>query len=116
MMYYNNKINVNLLGYTVSTSTASARAEVSLYIYPYLKNEIPRLMSLRTGPQQPHINKGIVDASPIILPPDEILQRYYKNVDALFEKIYNVAFQNRDLIQLRDWLLPMLMNGQITVK
>ena len=24
-------------------------------------NEIPRLMSLRTGAQQPHINKGIVD-------------------------------------------------------
>lgn len=31
------------------------------YLYPYLKNEIPRLMSLRSGAQQPHINKGIVD-------------------------------------------------------
>ena len=45
----------------------------SSYIYPYLKNEIPRFMSLRTGAQQPHINKATVDKSWIIEPPIELL-------------------------------------------
>jgi type I restriction enzyme, S subunit len=86
------------------------------YIYPYLKNEIPRLMSLRTGAQQPHINKGTVDSSPILSPPEDILEVYYSKVDVLYEQINNHAFQNKELTELRDWLLPMLMNGQVTVK
>lgn len=88
----------------------------SSYLYPYLKNEIPRLMTLRTGAQQPHINKGIVDASPIILPPDIILKSYYKKVSTIYKQINNNAFQNKELTELRDWLLPMLMNGQVKVK
>jgi type I restriction enzyme S subunit len=86
------------------------------FLYPYLKNEIPRLMSLRTGAQQPHINKGIVDESPIIVPSDEILSIYYEKVNGIYEQINNNAFQNKKLVELRDWLLPLLMNGQVTIK
>lgn len=88
----------------------------SSFIYPYLVNEIPRLMSLRTGAQQPHINKGIVDASPITLPPKSCLNAYYEKVNSIYDQINNLAFQNKELTELRDWLLPMLMNGQVTVK
>jgi type I restriction enzyme S subunit len=86
------------------------------FIYPYLVNEIPRLMTLRTGAQQPHINKGIVDASPIVIPLNKLLKVYYEKVDSMYNQINNNAFQNKELTELRDWLLPMLMNGQVTVK
>tara|TARA_Y100000589_G_C26822455_1_gene494464 strand:- start:42 stop:653 length:612 start_codon:yes stop_codon:yes gene_type:complete len=88
----------------------------SSYIYPYLVNEIPRLMSLRTGAQQPHINKGIVDASFILTPSNKILEKYYKIVDSKYKKIINNTFQIKKLAEIRDWLLPMLMNGQVSVK
>ncbi len=88
----------------------------SSYIFPYLKNEIPRLMKLRTGAQQPHINKKTVDTSFILIPPKDILVRYYKTVDSIYKKINNTAFQNQELKKLREWLLPMLMNGQVKVK
>tara|TARA_B100000989_G_scaffold14472_1_gene9635 strand:- start:823 stop:2058 length:1236 start_codon:yes stop_codon:yes gene_type:complete len=88
----------------------------SSYIYPYLVNEIPRLMSLRTGAQQPHINKGVVDESPILIPEEAILNNYYTSVNPMYNKIINNSFQSKKLSELRDWLLPMLMNGQITVK
>ena len=39
------------------------------YIYPLLNRDIPRLMSLRTGAQQPHINKGTVEAINVTLIP-----------------------------------------------
>lgn len=88
----------------------------SSFIYPYFCSEVPRLMGLRTGAQQPHINKGVIDESPIVLPTDYLLEEYYKKVDPIYDQIMTLAFESRDLIELRDWLLPMLMNGQVTVK
>ncbi|MBE3976826.1 restriction endonuclease subunit S [Vibrio parahaemolyticus] len=88
----------------------------SSFIYPYFCSEVPRLMGLRTGAQQPHINKGVIENSPIVIPSDKSLTDYYKIADPIFEKIMNLAFQNQELVQIRDWLLPMLMNGQVTVK
>ena len=87
------------------------------FLYPYLQNEIPRLMSLRSGAQQPHINKETVDDSNILVPNEDsnILKTYNLQVGGLYELIINNAFQNQKLKELRDWLLPMLMSGQVKV-
>ena len=88
------------------------------YLYPYLKNEIPRLNAMRSGAQQPHINKEIVDESLILIPNEDsnILKTYNSKVGNLYDLIINNAFQNQTLTALRDWLLPMLMNGQVRVE
>ena len=87
------------------------------YLYPYLKNEVTRLNAMRSGAQQPHINKEIVDESFILIPNEcsNILKTYNSEVGHLYELIINKALQNQQLAALRDWLLPMLMNGQVTV-
>lgn len=87
----------------------------SSFIYPYLKNEIPRLMTLRSGAMQPHINKRTVDESLMINPSTYILDKYYIKVNPIYKQIINNSFQNQELASLRDWLLPMLMNGQVSV-
>lgn len=87
----------------------------SCYIYPYIVREIPRLMTLRTGAQQPHINKGVLDDSPLAIPDSDVLAAYTRLSTPLFEQMENLQKQNQELTQLRDWLLPMLMNGQVTV-
>ena len=88
------------------------------FLYPYLQNEIPRLMEMRSGAQQPHINKEIVDESLILIPNEAsgILKKYNFQVGGMYEAIINNAFQNQKLTELRDWLLPMLMNGQVKVQ
>ena len=86
------------------------------FIYPYLVSQVPRLMSLRTGAQQPHINKETIDTSLILIPQNDVLLSYYKIANPLFKEIIKIAFQNQQLTQLRDWLLPMLMNGQVSIK
>jgi len=85
------------------------------FIYPYLVREIPRLMVLRTGAQQPHINKRVLDESLLVVPDESTLEAYTSLTAPLFLQIKNYHEQNRELTQLRDWLLPMLMNGQVTV-
>lgn len=49
------------------------------------------------------------------LPPEGILMRYEKTVKPLFKRMTNNARENLELTKIRDWLLPMLMNGQVTV-
>jgi type I restriction enzyme S subunit len=50
------------------------------------------------------------------IPNNELLSRF-KDIVINVEKQKNrIIKENQQLTQLRDWLLPMLMNGQITVK
>ena len=85
------------------------------YIYPLVNREIPRLMSLRTGAQQPHINKEIVESINIVIPPQEILYAYIKKSKSLYKSIFINAQEIADLAKQRDELLPLLMNGQVSV-
>lgn len=85
------------------------------FIYPYLIGEIPRLMALRTGAQQPHINKGVLDESLLVLPDEDTLSAYTRLAAPMFLQMGALYEQNQHLAQLRDWLLPLLMNGQVTV-
>lgn len=112
------RVNILAIDSCINQSIAGIEENEKLkksYIYFSVLNDIDRLMNLRTGAQQPHINKEIVDSSQLLLPNDEILKSFYKIVNPIFEQIINNAFQNQYLASLRDWLLPMLMNGQVTV-
>lgn len=85
------------------------------YIYPLINREIPRLMSLRTGAQQPHINKEIVESINVVIPPKRILYAYIKKSKSLYKSIFINAQEIADLAKQRDELLPLLMNGQVSV-
>lgn len=54
--------------------------------------------------------------SKCVIPTSSIAQAYQEKVKPLHDKVKANIFQNHELQQLRDWLLPMLMNGQVTVK
>lgn len=53
--------------------------------------------------------------SKIILPDQSVAQKYQDAVTPWFEKKRASIFENMELARLRDWLLPLLMNGQVTV-
>ncbi|MDO5327148.1 MAG: restriction endonuclease subunit S [Clostridia bacterium] len=52
----------------------------------------------------------------VIVPKETIAKLYQKIVSPLYEKISKIVFENVELEKLRDWLLPMLMNGQVIAK
>jgi type I restriction enzyme S subunit len=51
----------------------------------------------------------------VILPNEDAANAFEQVAASIYAKIKNNIFQNQELTQLRDWLLPMLMNGQVTV-
>ena len=62
------------------------------------------------------ITKDDLYSLKLIYPPNELLMKFDKSVKSFDREIKNRSRQNQELSQLRDWLLPMLMNGQVKVE
>ena len=62
-----------------------------------------------------HITQEHLQQSRIAIPPKALTQELDKIIAPLFEMKIKNDIENERLSSLRDWLLPMLMNGQITI-
>ncbi|MEY8336555.1 restriction endonuclease subunit S [Lachnospiraceae bacterium 62-35] len=63
-----------------------------------------------------HITIDHLKQSRIAFPPKEIAEIYNEKVGGVFDKIICSNRQNRELVLFRDFLLPLLMNGQVGFK
>lgn len=86
-----------------------------VYIYPYIKSIIKKIIGSQTGGAQQHINKGNVEDTKILIPNKEILNDYIKLVRPQYDLIASICFENEVLTNIRDTLLPKLMSGEIRV-
>ena len=81
--------------------------------YIALKTRQNEIYDAQTGSAQPHIYPQHIAEMPIsVLNADEI-EKYNNLVEPLFKMIGNNKIENMKLSQLRDTLLPKLMNGEI---
>jgi type I restriction enzyme S subunit len=48
-------------------------------------------------------------------PPQQLMEGLHKKLEPIHANIQKNLKQNQQLSSLRDWLLPMLMNGQLKV-
>ncbi len=62
-----------------------------------------------------HITIDHLRTSYISIPPKNLIEKLDEKLDILIERIIINKKQNQELSALRDWLLPMLMNGQVKV-
>jgi type I restriction enzyme S subunit len=53
--------------------------------------------------------------TPIVIPSMEVIKKFGSISESIYEKILINRLENQTLSELRDWLLPMLMNGQVRV-
>lgn len=67
------------------------------------------------GSKMPRGDKKHIMEYPIVFD-FEIADQFSKIVRPIYEAVHKNYIQNQELIQLRDWLLPMLMNGQVKVE
>lgn len=61
------------------------------------------------------ITKDDLFSLKVVKPSKEILTQFSNVLNPVFEKQNTIALENQQLASLRDWLLPMLMNGQVRV-
>lgn len=51
-----------------------------------------------------------------IVPPLSVLENFNRTIEPMISEMNTNILESRHLAALRDWLLPMLMNGQIDFK
>jgi type I restriction enzyme S subunit len=85
------------------------------YIYFTLKHFMKLIQANASGSTFKEISGGTLKAVKIHLPPDELVKKFTEFSSSLSSQQSVLEQQNQELTQLRDWLLPMLMNGQVTV-
>lgn len=85
-------------------------------IFYYLKNVEEVLKNQSAGTIMKNISQSVLTDMVVSLPPQNVLLKFNSIIDNLLEQMKNVQRQNQEFSQLRDWLLPMLMNGQVKVE
>ena len=84
------------------------------FAYFFLKNIFENL-SVKTGNTFKNMNKEEFSQIKILSPAKEVVYDFHRIANIIFKKIENNCFENKRLISLRDFLLPLLMNGQAII-
>lgn len=82
------------------------------YIYYVLKSNIPAIAQQGVGTTFKEVSKETLSGFKIPLPPIELTERFVSHILAGCTKRKLLENECKELTKLRDWLLPMLMNGQ----
>jgi len=130
-------ILIAMTGATVGKYAIVPKTEYSIYVnqrvgffnlgleptkkLPYLINSLNQsyfreaIFTLASGAAQPNISNEQINNIQLIKPRNEIVNQYNSQLESAYQKILNNQQENLNLSSLRDWLLPMLMNGQVKV-
>lgn len=89
----------------------------SNYVYLQLKSYIVNFVRMAESRKTTmgHITTDHLNQSRIAVPKSTLLEKFQYNTSALFEEITKLKEETQELTSLRDFLLPMLMNGQVKV-
>jgi type I restriction enzyme S subunit len=82
----------------------------------FIDESIKRMNFDNSGSVQRQLTVPQISEINIIYPPSEMREKYANITSDSVRNIELIKDQNQQLSTLRDWLLPMLMNGQVTVK
>lgn len=105
-------------GFAVLTHKINSELNVIFYLHITSPQSTSRLIKISESSKSsyPSISPDDILNLTIALPIEsKILSRFCELLNPLFEKVSEVQKENNELEKLRDWLLPMLMNGQVTV-
>jgi len=83
------------------------------FLYEYLSEQEEFMKSIAGGSTTYNINKNTFENIEIPYLPKELLVDFNNKVCNMFGKIKNNQYENERLSELRDTLLPKLMNGEI---
>lgn len=107
---YNCKVWASDCSYLDNNAT-----KVLYFAYTLLKSKQDFLYSLQKGACQKHVNANEINSLEMIIPSEELIQKFNDVVKPFFENIRILEKQTLDLQTSRDKLLPKLMNQEIEV-
>lgn len=86
------------------------------YIKFGLEDLYKYLINLSSGSARDNLSQDKIRDLKFVIPSDKLIRNFDKLILPSMDKILINLKQNNKLKEQRDWLLPMLMNGQVTVR
>jgi len=107
--------NINESVFTIRANKAITTPE---FLFKLLSSEHLKVFckNSSTGSIHKGIRHTVLKSFPFAYAGLELIKQFTKITQPILQKQELVNKENQQLIQLRDWLLPMLMNGQVTIK
>ncbi len=85
------------------------------YLMFYLKQLEGSAATKTGGSILQNVSQDTLSNLTVPIPPQSLLREFNQIVSQSLELIHSNMQENTQLLKLRDWLLPMLMNGQATI-
>ena len=111
----NNIMYVNKAFWTVDTMFYSEMKIPNCAKYVFFAIKDIDFTRWDSGTGVPSMTASLLYSIPLVKPNDLILQTFDNVLLPIFQKLEKVQLENENLTKLRDSLLPLLMNGQVTV-
>jgi type I restriction enzyme S subunit len=112
------KLVLNAVDMAMNQSCYALRAKPGIsytFLFFLTKELIQHLQVKTSGSVFDSIVSNDIEFTNLAIPERDVVEKFAAIVEPAFNRISNNTKENQHLIQLRDWLLPMLMNGQVTV-
>lgn len=110
------KFYVGNAAYSTDTWCITSQNGLADYLYLMLLSIKPELnQKFFQGTGLKHLQKPLLKDKPIYIPNESEIIAFNKDVQPWFDMIATNMRENYQLIDFRNWLLPILMNGQATI-
>lgn len=89
----------------------------SALIYLWTKHHLPNFQGIAKdkATTMGHINRHHLSQAKILVPPENLIEKFNFLVEPIFKQLCNLELQSRKLGELRELLLPKLMSGEIRI-
>ena len=87
----------------------------TLFVYYTLKSNVQGIARQGVGTTFKEVSRDTLARYSILLPKTDIAVQFEQTITPIAQARKKCERENRELTALRDWLLPMLMNGQAKV-
>lgn len=112
----NNIIYVNGAFWTVDTMFYTKMKKPNSAIFAYYSVKLYDFEKLNTGTGVPSMTSSIIYNLKVVIPPEEVLKSFDNYIQTIYKQMNKKEKENRELVSIRDFLLPLLMNGQVGFK
>ena len=102
--------------WTVDTMYFTKMKKENVAIFMYYTVKQYDFEKMNTGTGVPSMTASIIYNLKTVIPKWDILRQFDNKVQSIYDMIKQNEKQNKELVSLRDFLLPLLMNGQVGFK
>ena len=119
VLYFGSYSQERMRNVIISTGMCGLKCQENAleYIWNFINNNNFEAQKdrLAHGATQEGVNNDDLLYIPVLIPDNNLLISFSDKLKAIYKQKYINEQENVELVQVRDFLLPLLMNGQVTV-